>query len=183
MRSTQAILYPRGAAQKQTFKNRRSVPISLQKYFERLVAKNCFEIRRERATTIQKNRRSDSIVTIFYFTEPSLATFATKSAISGCEHHSMPTGGRRCGQYECCNVPFTMPARIASADAEFCQAQLRLHAHSGRPALRSPSTNLAKSSVLRSGIVSLSLEMRSSESSWRIRAIALRASSSRPASA
>jgi hypothetical protein len=43
-------------------------PILLQKYFEHLVAKHRFKIRREGATMMQKNRRPDSIVTNFYFT-------------------------------------------------------------------------------------------------------------------
>ena len=40
----------------------------LQKYFEHFGEKYWFKVRLERATTIQKNRRSDSIVTNFYFT-------------------------------------------------------------------------------------------------------------------
>src|SRR5262245_4714965 len=41
----------------------------LQKYFEHFGEKYWFRVRLEHATTIQKNRRSDSIVTNFYFTE------------------------------------------------------------------------------------------------------------------
>jgi hypothetical protein len=43
--------------------------IVLQKYFEHFVAQHWFKIRRERATTIQRSPRPDSIVTNFYFTE------------------------------------------------------------------------------------------------------------------
>jgi hypothetical protein len=50
---------------------RRWLPsIVLQNYFEQFGEKY-FKVRLERATTIQKNRRSDSIVTNFYFTEPA----------------------------------------------------------------------------------------------------------------
>jgi hypothetical protein len=48
-----------------------SVPISLQKYFEHFVAQHWFKIRRERATTIQRRPRPDSIVKNIQFTEPA----------------------------------------------------------------------------------------------------------------
>ena len=55
--------------------------------------------------------------------------------------------------------------------------------HSGKPACRSPSSNLLRSSGLRSGIQSLTVETRLVGSSWRKRAMTFCASGSRPASA
>jgi hypothetical protein len=51
--------------------NDRYWQIVLQKSFEHLREKHWFKIKREHATTIQKNRRADSIVSIFNFTEPT----------------------------------------------------------------------------------------------------------------
>jgi hypothetical protein len=56
-------------------------------------------------------------------------------------------------------------------------------AHSGRPAFRRPSANRARSSGRRSGIKLFKFERRISGASWRMRAIACCAFSSRPASA
>src|SRR5262245_21007335 len=62
---------PPKATPKRTSAEVRVVPILLQKSFEHLDGKHWFKIEREHATTIQKNRRADSIVSSFNCTEPA----------------------------------------------------------------------------------------------------------------
>ena len=79
---------------------------------------------------------------------------------------------------------FTTP-RLTGSHSRQCRlcSLVRRIGHSGSPAFRRPSTYLARSSFRRNGVRSPRSETRSAGLSWRMRVIALFASSILPVSA